>query len=265
MSLRNFLKTLDHALYQEYNMEYMKDKKVPAQKEISLLDSVTTRPSFDKKIFLPKVQNLPQSHAARIYIEDRHIPVDVELYFTENFGKFVNELLPNHDPISLDDSRIVIPFYDENGVLQGFQGRSLISNHKVKYITVKVQDNAKKIYGLNRVNFSTPVYVVEGPIDSMFIPNSLATMDSSLYRIIETLGQHDYVFVYDNEPRNENIIKMMQRTIKKHQKICIWPNNIKEKDINDMVKVGLNPFEIIQGNIFHGLKAELHFNTWKKV
>lgn len=265
LSLRNFLKTMDRVLYNEYSLENMTQHK-PKQHSTILPENIGTLPVFGKKIFLPKVQNLAKSHAARVYIEERQIPESTELYFAENFKEFVEKLLPTHDPVRFDDSRIIIPFRNEAGILQGFQGRSLEKNSKVKYITVKVDESAKKIYGLDRVDFSKPVYVVEGPIDSMFISNSLATMDSALYRVVETLGQHDYVFVYDNEPRNKNIIDMMRKTISKNLKICIWPSSLHEKDINDMVLAGHNPLEIIKRNIYSNrLKAEIQFNLWRKV
>ena len=122
-----------------------------------------------------------------------------------------------------------------------------------------------KVFGLDLIDFTKPINVVEGPIDSMFLQNSLATMDSALYRVIETVGEHDYVFIFDNEPRNKDVLKTMRKTINMGRKVVIFPSSIKEKDINDMVLAGHNIFKIIEARTFQGPRAMLEFEMWSKV
>jgi len=163
--------------------------------------------------------------------------------------------------------RIIIPFYDQNNMLLGFQGRA-INPSKIKYITIKLHESNKKIFGLNNVNFKQRIYVLEGPIDSMFLPNSIATMDASLDRVIDDLGCHDFVFIFDNEPRNKEIISHMKKIINLNKNICIWPNNIEEKDINDMILSGKSKSQIlgiIDTHTFSNLRANLEFERWKKL
>ncbi len=99
----------------------------------------------------------------------------------------------------------------------------------------------------------------------MFLKNSLATMDAALYRVIDQIGDHDFVFCYDNEPRNENVLKAMRKTINMGKKIVIFPSNVTQKDINDMVLAGVNVEEIIQNRTYQGPRAMLEFEMWRKV
>ena len=43
----------------------------------------------------------------------------------------------------------------------------------------------------------------------------------------------------------------------------IWPNNIEEKDINDMSNSGINVKNVVQSNVYQGLKAKLQLSNWK--
>ena len=119
------------------------------------------------------------------------------------------------------------------------------------------------------LDVSKPVYVVEGPIDSLFLDNCIATMDAALYHASSLIGlDNDYVFVYDNEPRNKQIVSNMRKTIELGRKVCIWPETIQQKDINDMVLAGNSPAviqHIIDTNTFDGLIATMKMNQWNKI
>jgi hypothetical protein len=78
-------------------------------------------------------------------------------------------------------------------------------------------------------------------------------------------GVNDPVWVYDNEPRNREIVKRISDTISRGEKVVIWPSNIVEKDINDMVLGGHNVMEVLQSNTYSNLEANLKFNTWKRI
>ena len=176
--------------------------------------------------------------------------------------EFVNTIKPNtFKTVQFGEERIVIPLI-RNNTLIGVQGRALSSN-PIKYLTIMLDDDAPKVYGLDTIDKRLPVYVVEGPFDSTFINNSVALCGSD--GEIRDLERSDKVFVYDNEPRNKEIVSRIERCIERGERVVIWPTTIREKDINDMVLSGHNVQEIVESNVYTGLQAKLKFTTWKKV
>ena len=268
-SFGNLLKMVDRSLHSQYQMERFKNESAgnTAKPDFSML---MEKPVFNtqKKITLPNIESLPITQAGRAYVKDRFIPKErwSDLYYAEDFDLFVKDIFPEYDKKLYAEPRLVIPFYDEKNILLGFQGRALV-NSKVKYITIKLSDDNLKVYGLDRVDKTKKIYVVEGPIDSMFLQNSLAMMDASLYNVISTVGNYYYTFVFDNEPRNKDVCKHMQKTIAMGKSICIWPKHLDMKDINEMILRGYSP-AVIQGiidsNTFSLLKAQLEFGSWSK-
>jgi len=160
------------------------------------------------------------------------------------------------------EPRIVIPLYQGKQLI-GFQGRALLANSKPKYLTVMLQDDVPKIYGLDTIRTDAPVYVTEGPFDSTFIRNSIAMCGADAD--IGKWGISDPVWVYDNEPRNAEILSRYASAISRGHRIVIWPSSIKEKDINDMVLAGHDVQSIVECNVYSGLEATLKFNQWKKI
>ena len=73
------------------------------------------------------------------------------------------------------------------------------------------------------------------------------------------------IWVFDNEPRNKQIVQRMQSCIQSKESLVIWPKNLIQKDINDMVLAGMNPYAIIKSNTYQGLEAQIKFTDWKKV
>ena len=146
--------------------------------------------------------------------------------------------------------------------LVGFQGRSL-GPSKVKYITVMINDDAPKIYGLDNIRTATSVYITEGPFDSTFISNAIAMCGADAD--VGRWGINDPVWIYDKEPRNREILSRIERSINDGERIVIWPDNIDDKDINDMVMSGIDVQSVIESNTYSGLEAKLKFNTWKKI
>jgi len=227
-------------------------------KETTLLDTLKT------------VSRLSSEHPVRNYLKSRQIP-DVywdELRLCNKFCTFVNRILPNKfTNVDQDHPRLIIPFYDKTGKLIGFQGRAF-GKEMPKYITIMLDETAPKLYGVDKINFSETVYVVEGPIDSMFIDNSIAMAgaDASGLEKLE-YAYNNYVFVYDNEPRNPEIVRRMQKHIDKNDTIVIWPKTIGEKDINDIIMSGKSKsdiMEIISKNTHKGLSAKMRLSEWKK-
>ena len=126
-----------------------------------------------------------------------------------------------------------------------------------------IDDEAPKIYGLDKINNELPVFVTEGPFDSTFISNSIAMCGAD--GDVRRWGVDDPIWIYDNEPRNSEIVKRISNTIDRDEKVVIWPTTIIEKDINDMVLAGHNVRSIVESNTYSGLEAKLKFTTWKKI
>ena len=257
-SLSNFIKTLDPVLYKQYIFEKFKDRNTGK-------GSVYEEPKFDfKKPVFKKKLDLPRASEVEIannYLLKRGLD-PTKFYFTDKFREWVNTKKKTFDYIKKDESRIIIPMYDEKKTLIGFQGRSLGPN-SVKYITVMLNEEAPKIYGLDTIKTEKPIYIIEGPFDSSLIENSVAMCGSDID--IRTFGWSDYIWIYDNEPRNREIVNRVSTAIDRGDKVVIWPNNIHQKDINDMHLYGHDVQNVVQSNVYQGLEANLRLNNWKKI
>jgi hypothetical protein len=266
----NFLEKVDPTLIKEYALERYKngDNKKSNHKEPEFKEA-KTKPVFREKISLESIESLPEEHFAKTYVRSRKIPEKFysQLYFAPDFRKFVQELGIDKEGLKEGDQRLVIPFYDENKNLVAFQGRAL-GESKLRYVTVKTSDDNSKVFGLDRIDQDKTIYVVEGPIDSLFLDNAVATADSNLESITSIYDKSKVVLVFDNEPRNKEICKKIDEAIEKHFQVVIWPEMIESKDINDMVLYGFSPDEIqdiISKNTFVNLRAKAEFVNWKKV
>ena len=253
-------------LYDQYIMERYKEgttgkgRRVPnptfefktpvfikEEKQSTVLDS------------LERISNLNIDHPAKAYLLQRQIPEThfSGIYYTEDFNAWEN------NENKFKEARIVLPLLSQSGKLYGYQGRSLDKNSKLRYITTILDKRYPKIYGLERIKFESTIYVTEGPIDSLFLSNAIAmcgadiTLDKDIYE--------DRVFIYDNEPRNKQIVQRYEATITQGEKIVIWPSNVVEKDINDMVLGGRDVQHMVESNTYQGLEAKLKFNEWKKI
>jgi hypothetical protein len=268
LSIGNFLKTIDPSLYREYQMERFKNESSGNTKAPDFT-LAKTKPVFRKKVELPTINSLPEDHVAKQYLLKRKIPRDRldDIYYASSFKEYIMAGVPGYEKTLYDEPRIVIPFYDEEKNLLGVQGRA-IDDSKIKYITIKTHEDNKKIFGLDKVDLTKRIYVVEGPLDSMFLQNSVAMMDADLLKVVTILGDKDYVFVYDNEPRNSAITRQMEKTIQHKKNIFIWPLDIVSKDINDYILTGGTAAEIqaiIDNNTWFDLRGKLEFERWRKV
>ena len=257
LSFNNFIKQIDPTLHKQYTMEKFKEGHT-GKNFVVEEPAVFKKPIFKKKLNLPKASEVP---IAKEYLEKRMID-PTKFYFVKRFKEWVNTQKQTFDTIGRDESRIIIPMYDTERNLIGFQGRSLGPN-SVKYITVMLNEEAPKIYGMDTIDKGKSVYVVEGPFDSTFVNNSVALCGSD--GDLEHLKTCDTIYVYDNEPRNKEIVSRIERCIRDNRRVVLWPNNIEEKDINDMVLAGHNIMSVLESNTYSGLEANVQFNNWKKV
>ena len=267
LSFNNFLKELDPTLHKQYTLEKFKEGHTGRNFVVEEPKFNFQKPDFFtkrensknlKKLDLPKASEIP---IAKEYLEKRRLDPE-KFYFAHKFKEWTNTQKVTFDTIGRDESRIIIPMYDTDSNLIGFQGRALGPN-PVKYITVMLFDDAPKIYGLNTVKKDETVYITEGPFDSTLICNSVAMCGADVD--IGCWGFSDPVWVYDNEPRNREIVNRISKTINRGDKVIIWPTSIEQKDINDMVLAGLNVMDVLKSNTYTGLEAKIKFNNWKKV
>ena len=267
-SFTYFLKDRDPPLYDEYVMERYKEGLTGKGTVTPEPNFTFVKPKFRKKDIcdeLVKISELNTSHRAKKYLINRGINEDTlsKLYYCPDFKKWTNKHKKIYDTTDNDDDRIIIPLRNSKGELFGYQGRSLDPTSKMRYITVMLDENAPKIYGLEKINTQKPIYILEGPFDSTFMENSVAMCGSDVD--IRTFGWSSYIWVYDNEPRNREIVNRLERSINRGDQVVIWPSNIKEKDVNEMILAKHNICDIIKTNTFSELKAKLQLNLWKKV
>ena len=265
-SLGNLIKTIDSKTYKDYIMERYKggvETHSSPQPEFKF-----NAPVFRKKGILEGLQSiksLPDDHPARQIVERRKLPLESlsDLYLCESFYKFTNSIIKGKFPsLGGDHPRLIIPFRGEDGEVFAYQGRAF-GNEQPKYITIKIDADRDKIFGLDKVDKSKPILVVEGPLDSLFLNNCIAVAGADFSNM-----EGDLTVIYDNEPRNKEINKQIEKTIDQGKSVCLWPDNIEYKDINDMIIAGYSKKEIqdiITNNTFSGVAAKLRFADWRRI
>ena len=264
-SFANFLKFLDNKKYEQYLLERYKGSAPstpqpkftdfkPVFKEVDILDGLTP------------VSELKEDHPVKQYVLKRKIPEKYfsKLYLSDKFMSFVNKAKPNtFGHTKGEHPRLIIPFYDNQNKVFAFQGRAF-GKEQPKYLTVKLDENKQKVYGLESVNLQEPLYIVEGPIDSMFLKNCLAAAGADLTLKVEP---SNVTYIFDNEPRNKEIIKRMYDVVEKDYNLVVWPDDMRHKDINDMIISGMSIAEvqtIISKNTFAKLEALTKLSYFKK-
>lgn len=264
------LKDTDPMLHKEYVLErYKAGVTAPRANTTPDFSGQFSKPDFGNNerlidTLMDRVDNLEDSHMAVQYCEGRKIPREKwdRLYHIDDISK-IHQLAPKYkDRIQTTEPRLAIPFFSKQGKLTGLTLRDY-GNNPLRYIMVKINEDEPTIFGLDCISNDTPVKIVEGPLDSLFLDNCIAAAGASFNKI-KDIGLQDPIIIVDNEPRNEAICKVIHNNIKEGHRIVIWPEGIVEKDINDMVKANLDVEEIINYNTFQNLEAELKFRTWRK-
>lgn len=286
-SVPNLIKEIDPFLYDEYRKESLLEKNTFKNP----IDSIVfNKPVFAEKGQLKKLKKISQldvDHFARKYVVSRMIPTPyhAKLFFTPSFKKWTNTIIPNKfENPEIDEARLIIPLFDKNKNLFGYQGRAF-GETNIRYITIMLDERKPRIFNLDTVDFSKRTYIVEGPIDAMFIPNTIASAGGDIVSVLNSCSdvvKENIVVVYDNEPRNKETVKKMRKAIDSGYAVCIWPDGFEGKDINEMVlnrmpvkkdyvntefvmKKVLNVENVIDDNIYRGAEALLRLNEWKRV
>jgi len=270
-TLINYLKLYHRSLFDEFLFDKLKiARKTNNNPIISTKEFIPEKiQAKSVKLDLPYIADLEDSHLAKKYVSSRKLPV-YNFQYTDKFFEFSKQYNETLVCGKIDEPRLIIPFYDRQGNVFAYQGRSFKPNVAQKYITIILNTKIPKIFGLDRLDIKKEILLVEGPLDSLFLPNSLASVNASLTSTADKLvsginiNPSDIVIILDNEPRNESVVKQYEKAIRAGYKIVIWPKTLQQKDINAMVLDSINPLSVIRKNTFRGLEAQLQFNTWNK-
>lgn len=271
-SFYDFIRYIDPLMFKDYVTErYIGNTRSVAGPDIP--PKIKEPPKFETSPLrkIKKLSQLAHDHPAKKYIESRQIPSNKHylIYYAPKFKSWINSIIPNMFPtdkdgkIKKEEPRLILPFFDKDKKLFGLSARGFDPNG-LRYITIMFDETKPKIFGLERVDFHKPYLLVEGAFDSLFLENAIAMAgaDGNLNGLERI---ENAVIVYDNEPRNAEIHKGMEKIIRAGAQICIWPKSLKEKDINAMVLAGVNNVpQIIRENTFKGLEATLRLNDWKR-
>jgi hypothetical protein len=269
LSFGNFLKQQDGNLYSQYALE--KYAEGHTRTSNTLPELKFEQPTFKSKeerlldYLLVRLDQIEEpTNEALVFCEQRKIPKEKfkQLYFISNIKDIVQLNDKYKESIKGEEPRLVLPFYDDNGQLSGVTCRAL-RGEALRYITVKVKEDTPLIFGINDIDKSKPVYVVEGPIDSLFLDNCIAAGGTSFEKASSI--STNLVYIFDNQPRNKEVCKIIERNINSGHTVVIWPQTLQEKDINDMVLAGKDVKKIIKENTFSGLTAMAKFISWKRV
>jgi transcription elongation factor Elf1 len=269
LGFNRFLKQVDTGLYNQYLLESLENKRPPEE-----INEPQTKKKLDNEALkeLRSIRQLSSKHLAKKYVISRQIPEEFydQLYYCEDFKGWTNQQIPDKFEISLEEERLVIPFLDSSGKMFGYQGRSFISNAKLRYISIMLDESKPKLYGLDRVDLNRKFYCIEGPIDSMFVKNAISSGGGKITSEIIKLDcdLDNAIVIYDNEPRNKEVVGSVRKSVYNNFSTVIWPQNLLYKDINEMILGGLSQddvLDLLKKRTFKGLEAQLELQKWQKL
>ena len=268
IGLSKLIEKLDSTLYRQYSIEKFGNKNKKLDNKFDFKPKFQTKSIVGLPYFIKCLDELKMvygnDHPAVKYCIDRKIPENKfqYVYYIEDVSKVTEVIEQYKDRITTNEQRIVLPFFNRERKPIGFTMRAM-DNNKLRYMTIRLDDNEPMLFGHERINFNRPVICVEGPIDSLFLSNAVAVSGSDMKKATKILPE-DTTYVFDNQPRNKVLCRLMNSLIKEGKTLCIWSNNIYGKDINDMIKIGYNVEKIIYSSSCSGLEAKHKFSNWRK-
>ena len=267
-SFSGLLKHVDPALHKQYVLEKFKEGNMTFDKVANNMSTFDfSEPVFASKSILDEHLVKVKGTEAETYLSQRKVPEKVwnSLYYVDDSQK-LEQLSDKYEGRVLGNGpRLAIPFYDSDGSLVGVNCRALDDDH-LRYLTIRIDESRPMIYNLDKVDTSKTVYVTEGPIDAMFLDNAVAVGNSDLSAISKALPRDKVVLVFDNQPRNKQLVDLLYAAAHDQYSVVVWPSSLLQKDINEMVLNGVDDVKsIIDNNVVKGLALTARLNQWKKV
>jgi hypothetical protein len=269
LSFDRFLEAVDPSLHGDYIVAKMeaggsRRRYVPASPDVAHTEASPPLPS---DIFT-RVDRLSPVHPVQMYVRRRKLPQKHwSLLYAVDEARRIAEFVPRYaDRIHMTDQRLVLPVFNRAKYLVALITRAVQPNVKMRYLTVRIDETDPIVFGLDRVKWDQPITVVEGAIDSLFLSNAVAVGGSDLARARSILPSRITTYVFDNEPRNAEIVKKMRSLIAAGLKVCVWPDT-PGKDVNEMILSGWTREkveQIIREYSVDGLEAELRMSRWTR-
>jgi len=266
-SLDKLISFVDPSIHKAYKLDKFRDKGGCGQTPFVIPKEEEPEISSGIDLNLPCLNDLPSDNPAVQYANLRMLPKNrwSSLYYCENMKtlEYLNSAYEGRLP---EEARLILPFHDKNRNITGITGRA-ITPSKLRYITMRITQDPL-VYGLDRVDVSKKIYVTEGQIDSMFVENAIAPGGTDFERAIRSIPRDNVVLVFDNQPRNKQVVQKIERMIANGYSIVIWNKDWNYKDINDAVMNGLSTLEIMTvlvDNTYSGLSLKLAIRDWKRI
>lgn len=268
-----FLKGFDGTLYKQYALERYADgeNRRPHANPAFKFETPVFQPRPESSILdtiLTRVDRMESASEVRTFCRQRQIPDDQlhRLYFIDNIKRIETFHSRYQNTIQTQEPRLVLPFYNLASQLVGVSCRAL-RGEALRYITVRANDTDPLIFGYDVLDQTRSMYAVEGPIDSLFLPNCIALGGTGFNKLTGLyLDRNRLTVIIDNQPRNTEVCKVYQRMITQGFRIMIWPDYTAAKDINDLVLAvqGIDIKTFVDRNTYAGLTAQLKFDAWKR-
>ena len=271
----NFMRDHHNDIYQSMIFDLFKRGKTSERRKVNEAPTQTQQIPVEVQeeastpvLQLQMLDTLPEDHPAVLYVASRRIFKYAYkfLSYCENLKRDVAAHLPTYDTEESnipEDERLLIPFYDKTGRMTFIQARAMDPHAAIRYITLRIDETAEKWYGVDRLKPDMKTYVLEGPIDSTFIPNCVATADANLLSYPD--GD---IYIPDNQYRNKSIAAMVERIIDADKSVVLFPAWFTHKDINDAIKSGMTVqdlYQVIKEHTFSGMRARLEWTTRSRV
>jgi hypothetical protein len=263
-SFNDFLREQDPDLFKQFLFEKLKDRNPTLKAEPVVEHSHVSLFGFED-ITTP-ITDLRHNHPAVEYLRSRQIPESQwnRIFYLPSLKSLETAL--NNYKIMKEEPRILFPCFSRHKSIIGFICRSFLPG-QVRYVVYKYDREQPFIFGLERVKIDQKIYVCEGPIDSLFLGNAMAAGGSDLLKVKDYVPKDNVTLIFDNEPRNTDVMRLMERGIEMGYKTFVWPDTIRDKDINAMIQRGHTSEQIIRmidEHTFQGLTARMKFARWRK-
>lgn len=272
-SIEQLLKEISPDLYQQYRQEiFIKNKENNIIKPENFIpkNKIDKKGLLESKKILVNLSKLNNNHPAYKYMLSRKVPETRfnRVFWTDNFKELVEKTFPNkYNTKNFIDSGLVFILFDKNDYhVTGYQIRSIDPNvDKAKRFITCSENNNKGIFGIRELDKNKQIFVVEGIIDSLFIPNCVAVLNASVW----SAGFENAIYFSDQEKRNKEVCKQIDKCISLGYKtVLIEDERYQNMDINDIVKTyNLSEKELLNlltNNCYSGITAKVKFSKWRK-